>query len=573
MHTRSNLPSGWVLTTVAETGEVRVGPRRTPERQAGNAPTKYIRAANISLTGLVLDDVLEMDFSQEEVEVYSLQAGDVLVAEASGSPKHVGRAALWDGHISGHCYQNSVIRYRPIVTHPSYALAVFRHYATSGEFARVARGVNILHLGVGRFEQMPFPLPPYAEQMRIARELDSRNFELSQAETHLRSAAAKITSQVKEILTLSASGILLPADPTSSQAAAPQLPSVPVRESPTDRPYDLPGTWQWVRVDTVGEVTIGRQRHNRQTESSIIAPYLRVANVQEAHIDTTDVSEMPFTEGEYEHYSLKAGDILINEGQSPELVGRAAVFNGEVEGACFQNSLIRFRASRTVLPEYALLVFRHYLHSGEFRKIARWTTNIAHLSRTRFAAMPFPLPPLVEQERIVSEAYAKLSAAHEQQESVARSLENVSQMRGELYAAAVTGALCNQRKEDEPASTLLAHFTKDWPRPNDRLAASEKSVMSPPVGDSPNRNLAKDLSQPQAGVPRNSRQGLAQAIESAGRPVTLTELYRLCGYDQDSVADIENFYLLLKDELDRSVRRHSGNGEEVYLEVIQNAIA
>jgi type I restriction enzyme, S subunit len=55
---------------------------------------------------------------------------------------------------------------------------------------------------------------------------------------------------------------------------------------------------------------------------------------------------------------------------------------------CFQNSLIRFRAGAEVLPEFALVVFRHYLHAGEFTRVARASTNIAHLSKSRFAEMP-----------------------------------------------------------------------------------------------------------------------------------------------------------------------------------------
>ena len=113
---------------------------------------------------------------------------------------------------------------------------------------------------------------------------------------------------------------------------------------------------------------------------------------------------MHFTPEEEEVYALQSGDVLLNEGQAPELVGRSAIYRGEIPRLFFQNSLVRFRALEVVDPEYALLVFRHYMHSGEFRRVARWSTNIAHLSLTRFCAMPFPLPPIEEQRRIVAEA-------------------------------------------------------------------------------------------------------------------------------------------------------------------------
>jgi type I restriction enzyme S subunit len=509
-----------------------------------------------------------MDFTQQEVEIYKLEPGDLLIAEASGSPSHVGRAALWEGQITDCCYQNSVIRYRPKMTHPSYALAIFRHYAASGMFTKVARGVNILHLGVNRFERMPFPLPPYAEQIRIARELDVRTAELAQAESHLRSAVSNIHRQIHEILSLASSGKLLPPGSITGEDLA--TPS-PDHQAPADIPYEIPEEWSWVRLDSIGDVTIGRQRHNRETDASIIAPYLRVANVQEGYIDTTDVLEMPFTEQEYRHYLLKSGDILVNEGQSPELVGRAAIVRDDIEGACFQNSLIRFRAGHLVMPEYALLVFRHYLHSGEFRKIARWTTNIAHLSRTRFAAMSFPLPPLSQQRKIVNEALARLSAAQEQQVSVTSSLKNISRMREELYAAAASGTLCDQQENDESASVLLSRSAEGQQSLLDDYAAEKASK---PSTERPLSRYSKENgSGMEQSVASKTNRTFAEVIAVIGRPVSLTELYRLCGYDQDSVADIERFYLQLKDELDRSVRRHSGEGEDILLEVIHDATA
>ena len=129
---------------------------------------------------------------------------------------------------------------------------------------------------------------------------------------------------------------------------------------------------------------------------------------------------MNFAPEEYERYRLADSDILLNEGQSRELVGRPAIFRGEVPGACFQNTLVRFRARRAVvLPEYALSVFRAYLHTGRFQAIAKWTTSIAHLGSDRFAALEFPLPPLAEQRRIVAKLEALLDRSRRAKEPLA----------------------------------------------------------------------------------------------------------------------------------------------------------
>jgi type I restriction enzyme S subunit len=77
-------------------------------------------------------------------------------------------------------------------------------------------------------------------------------------------------------------------------------------------------------------------------------PYLRVANVFDGWISTEDVLQMRFTDTEFQRYHLKTGDILLNEGQSLELVGRSAIYGGAPPKCCFQNTLVRsFRRVRS----------------------------------------------------------------------------------------------------------------------------------------------------------------------------------------------------------------------------------
>ncbi len=130
--------------------------------------------------------------------------------------------------------------------------------------------------------------------------------------------------------------------------------------------------------------------------------YLRVANVFEDRIDTSDVMQMHFEPEEFKRYQLVHGDVLLNEGQTPELLGRPALYRGEPQDCAFTNSLIRFQAGPQVLPEWALLVFRAHMHGGRFTRESRITTNIAHLSLARLRTIEMPVPPLDEQHRIVT---------------------------------------------------------------------------------------------------------------------------------------------------------------------------
>jgi len=567
---------------VDRAGAVRLGRQRSPDKHTGEHTTKYLRAANITPAGLNLTDILEMDFTPAERAVLSLRVGDIVLTEASGSASHVGRAALWSGGLPECCYQNTIIRFRPHVALPDYALVVFRHYAASGLFARVARGVGIQHLGAGRFSELQFPLPPLNEQKRIADAVGKRLSEIREAEAHLRSALIRLDAQRKEILATALSGALVAASPDSSAGkvdkvslAATQIKKKTSaqqafrmgKDSTTLEHLDgyldvLPPAWVWVRVDQAGEVTIGRQRSPEHHHGQHMRPYLRVANVYEDRIDTTEIHEMNFTPEEYEVYALEYGDILLNEGQSPELVGRPAIFRDELPGICFQNTLIRFRSAPAVDPEYALLVFMHYLHSGQFRKIARWSTNIAHLGLDRFRSMPFPLPPLLEQKKIVKEARRRLDMTTSQSSAIRSSLDRLPEMERELLAAAVAGELVPQVPEDESAAQLLV-----------RLGMPSEDVALPPPtqkdsnakGDTVKPNNSSSTRATKANVQ------LSTLLRKAGRPLPLPELFALAGFDRDQPEQVELFYLVLRSELDRTIRQMGDPVENAMLEVISDA--
>ncbi|MBN2296869.1 MAG: restriction endonuclease subunit S [Pirellulales bacterium] len=228
----------------------------------------------------------------------------------------------------------------------------------------------------------------------------------------------------------------------------------PAEPDTTNLP-ELPEGWCWARVDQVGDVQLGRQRSPKHHQGPHMRPYLRVANVFEDRIDTSDVMEMNFTPVEYETYRLDYGDILLNEGQSKELVGRPAIYRNEVPGSCFTNTLVRFKARSGIDPEYALAVFLTYLKNGRFQKIASITVNIAHLGAGRFAEVEFPVPPIDEQKQIVIELQERQTMISAIEALLDANIKRATRLRQSILKRAFEGKLVPQDPSDEPASKLL----------------------------------------------------------------------------------------------------------------------
>lgn len=195
----------------------------------------------------------------------------------------------------------------------------------------------------------------------------------------------------------------------------------------------------WASYEQAGRLQLGRQRAPKYHSGPNMRPYLRVQNVFEDRIDLSDVMEMDFLPDDFAKYHLKPGDLLLNEGQSPGLLGRPAIYRGELPDACFTNTLIRFQAVEGVSAEFALLISRNNMHAGRFVDEGTITTNIAHLSLGRLATIEFSLPPSAEQDRIVAEVDRRFSLARNLESQVDANLARAASMRQSLLCMAFGG--------------------------------------------------------------------------------------------------------------------------------------
>ncbi|MEQ1935131.1 MAG: restriction endonuclease subunit S, partial [Fimbriimonadaceae bacterium] len=162
------LPAGWGSSSFGQVSEVRLGRTRNPSNRPTKNAVPYVRAANITESGLDLTDVLRMDFSPAERETYRLRKGDLLVGEASGSASQVGKAVQWNDELAVCCFQNTVIRLRPVLVESDYLLIALKHNYFAGVFAERAAGVGINHIGAHRLAVIEVPIPPLRQQKAIA---------------------------------------------------------------------------------------------------------------------------------------------------------------------------------------------------------------------------------------------------------------------------------------------------------------------------------------------------------------------------------------------------------------------
>jgi restriction endonuclease S subunit len=341
-----------------------------------------------------------------------------------------------------------ILRPSPEISSAFLALALSSR-AVFDQATKYATGTAQLTVSLSGLRRIRIPLPPHMEQERIVAAIEEQF-------SRLDAGVAALERARQELVALNKSIII---------SAIPET---------------YPRHWQQTTVGEAGQVTLGRQRSPKYHKGPKMRRYLRVANIFEDRIDTEDIMSMQFEDAEFARYRLYPGDILLNEGQSPHLLGRPAMYRGDPTDVAFTNSLLRFRSGPGVLPEWALLVFRRHLHAKRFMRESQITTNIAHLSAGRFKTVEFPIPPIDEQERITGNVGALLSEAAGLCALIDPQQQRAKTLRSSILAAAFSGKLVAQDANDEPASVLLKRISSERAFSNGRGLARSRQPRKPP---------------------------------------------------------------------------------------------
>lgn len=197
----------------------------------------------------------------------------------------------------------------------------------------------------------------------------------------------------------------------------------------------------WVETK-LGDVTT-KPQYGWTTKSTNTGEYkyLRTTDIGKGDIDWNRVPFCQYVPDDVEKYLLKENDILISRAGS---IGLSYLVGSTVENSLFASYLIRFKPY--IVPKF----ISYYLNSMDYWKaISDNAVGIAvqNINAPKLQAIPFPLPPLPEQERIV----AKLDKLFAQHEKIKRALDRIPQLlkafRQQVLTQAVTGKLTEQWRE------------------------------------------------------------------------------------------------------------------------------
>ena len=204
----------WRESPLNEFSTSRLGKMLDKEKNQG-IPTKYLRNINVRWFDFDLDDLFEIKVSEEEMQKYSIQNGDVLVFEG-GEP---GRAAIWRNGNTNIIFQKALHRVRLNNTVlPEFFLYNLKVDSVNNVLSSLFTGTTIKHLTGVAFSDYSINIPPIEEQQEIVRRVESLFAKADQIEASYQKLKAKIEQLPQAILAKAFRGELVAQLPTDGDA-------------------------------------------------------------------------------------------------------------------------------------------------------------------------------------------------------------------------------------------------------------------------------------------------------------------------------------------------------------------
>ncbi|MDF0534936.1 restriction endonuclease subunit S [Shewanella sp. A32] len=281
----------------------------------------------------------------------------------------LGKFAIVGKEISKGAIASSLVIIRPkCQLNNSFLKNYLRSSLCKREIERFENGAAQPNLSAKDLKEFLIPLPPLAEQQRIAAILDKAD-----AIRQKRQQAIKLADDFLRSVFLEMFG-----DPVTN-----------------------PKGWTVGTIrDLVTSVNYGTSAKASETDGEF--PILRMGNITyEGKWDFTDLKYIDLSEKDQDKYLAKKGDLLFNRTNSKELVGKTAVFNEE-ESMAIAGYLIRVRTNELGNPWY-ISAYLNSIHGKQtLLNMCKSIVGMANINAQELQDIQIMLPPLSLQDRFAS---------------------------------------------------------------------------------------------------------------------------------------------------------------------------
>ena len=243
-------------------------------------------------------------------------------------------------------------------------------------------------------------------------------------------------------------------------------------------PFEVPEGWVWCKVEDIGEVITGNTPSKDKVEYyGGDIPFFKPTDLEQG-IDTKYASDHLSELGFEQSRKLPVNTILVT--CIGATIGKTGIIT--VEGSCNQQI-------NAIVPNWQVThSFIYYVCISDYMqseiKNNASATTLPILNKGNFSNLLFPLPPIVEQYRIVKEIEHWFALIGQIELGKADLQTTIKQTKSKILDLAIHGKLVPQDPNDEPAIELLKRINPNFtPCDNGHYAQLPKDWMVTTIAD------------------------------------------------------------------------------------------
>ena len=495
MEEQQELPQGWEITKLDEV-MLPVRGIAFPKEVKAHAPAEghiaCLRTTNVQRK-VEWGDLWFIPRQYAKREDQIIQPLDILISTAN-SYELVGKVAQVHAipHESTLGAFISLLRVKA-----PFDAKFFYHYLSASSTQEAIRGfasttTNISNVSTGKLATLDVVVPPLPEQRRIVAKLEELFSKLDAGVAAVRRTQALLKRYRQSVLHAAVTGELTrawrEAHPAPAETGAALLKRIRAErraqweaaqvakrggqltlgdgwKSKYVEPEavdamglpELPEGWIWGSVEQLSNtVQYGSSAKTREDEGGV--PVYRMGNIIDGKLDNSNFKYLPAAHEEFPALLLDAGDLLFNRTNSPELVGKTAVYRGTPAVASFASYLIRVKLNASISPDLVAYCLNSIYGKNWIKSVVTQQVGQANVNGTKLQAFVIPLPPVGEQAEIVAEVERRLTVLDALSRTLTDELKRAERLRQSILHRAFTGRLVPQDATDEPAAALLARL-------------------------------------------------------------------------------------------------------------------
>jgi type I restriction enzyme, S subunit len=471
-----DLPEGWVPATL---GDICSKPQYGWTCRASRTGTiKYVRTTDISNGGIDWERVPYCEANPDDVEKYRVMPNDILVSRAGS----VGVSFRVTDVPCNAVFASYLIRFKPLDgILPRYIELFLKSDAYWRAISEFSAGIALPNVNASKLASLELPLAPIAEQPRMVARLLELIEPVETCCKRLANVATMLMRFRQSVLTAACSGRLT-ADWRETHPdcetvdamldrirrrrqgeAATAAQKGRVREVfsalEENDSTELPNGWRYVILRKLCSSFDYGTAAKSQPSGKI--PVLRMGNIQNGEIDWSDLVYTSERE-EIDNYSLQPNTVLFNRTNSPELVGKTAIYRGK-RPAIFAGYLIRINPTPELDPEY-LSYCLNTNYAREFcARVKTDGVSQSNINAQKLGAFEVPFCAPAEQQEIVRRVKGLFALADHIESRLVTAQTTLERLVPSLLAKAFRGELVpteaslaqQQGRDYEPASALL----------------------------------------------------------------------------------------------------------------------